>query len=79
MTRNSTEAKVVAVHDVMPQMLRTAYFLKGQGVHVPDSILYQDNISAMLLEKNGCASASKRSGHMNIRYFFIADQAKAEW
>jgi hypothetical protein len=76
MTRSSTEAEVVAVHDVMPQMLWTAYFLKGQGVHVPDSILYQDNMSAMLLEKNGRASASKRSRHMNIRYFFIADRAK---
>jgi hypothetical protein len=76
MTRSSTEAEVVAVHDVMPQMLWTAYFLKGQGIHVPDSILYQDNMSAMLLEKNGRASASKRSRHMNIRYFFIADRAK---
>jgi hypothetical protein len=76
MTRSSTEAEVVAVHDVMPQMLWTAYFLKGQGVHVPDSILYQDNMSAMLLEKNGRASASKQSRHMNIRYFFIADRAK---
>jgi hypothetical protein len=33
-------------------------------------------MSAMLLEKNGRASASKQSRHMNIRYFFIADQAK---
>jgi hypothetical protein len=76
MTRSLTEAEVAAVHDVMPQMLWTAYFLKGQGIHVPDSILYQDNMSAMLLEKNGCASNSKRSRHMNIRYFFIADRAK---
>jgi hypothetical protein len=73
MTRSLTEAKVVAVHDVMPQMLWTAYFMKGQGVHVPDSILYQDNMSAMLLEKNGLASASKQSRHMNIQYFFIVD------
>jgi hypothetical protein len=76
MTRSSTEAKVVAVHDVIPQMLWTAYFLKGQGVHVPDSILYQDNMSAMLLEKNQHASTSKQSRHMNIQYFFIADRAK---
>ncbi len=58
-------------------MLWTAYFLKEQGVHVSDSILFQDNMSAILLEKNGRASASKRSRHMNIRYFFIADQAKS--
>ena len=58
-------------------MIWTAYFLKGQGVHVSDSILFQDNMSAILLEKNGRASAGKRSRHMNIRYFFIADQAKS--
>jgi hypothetical protein len=76
MTCSLTEAEVVAVHDVIPQMLWTAYFLKGQDIHVPDSILYQDNMSAMLLEKNGRASTSKQSRHMNIRYFFIADRAK---
>jgi hypothetical protein len=76
-TRSLTEAEVVAVHDVLPQMIWTAYFLKEQGVHVSDSILFQDNMSAILLEKNGRASASKRSRHMNIRYFFIADRAKS--
>jgi hypothetical protein len=76
-TRSSTEAEVVAVHDVMPQMLWTAYFLRAQGIHVPDLILFQDNMSAILLENNGRASASKRSRHMNIRYFFIADRVKA--
>jgi hypothetical protein len=76
-TRSSTEAEVVAVHDVMPQMLWTAYFLRAQGINVPDSILFQDNMSAILLEKNGCTSASKQSQHMNIRYFFIADRVKA--
>jgi hypothetical protein len=30
----------------------------------------------MLLEKNGLASASKQSRHMNIQYFFIVDWAK---
>jgi hypothetical protein len=76
-TRSLTEAEVVAVHDVLPQMIWTAYFLKEQGVHVSDSILFQDNMSAILLEKNGRASSSKRSRHMNIRYFFIADRAKS--
>jgi hypothetical protein len=33
-------------------------------------------MSAMLFEKNGHASASKQSRHMNIWYFFIVDQAK---
>ncbi len=73
-THSSAKAEVVAVHDVMPQMLWTAYFLSAQGIHVPDLILFQDNMSAILLEKNGRASTSKQSQHMNIRYFFIDDR-----
>jgi hypothetical protein len=60
-TRSSTKAEVVAVHEIMPQMLWTAYFLRAQGIHVPDLILFQDNMSAILLEKNGRTSARKRS------------------
>jgi hypothetical protein len=36
--------------------------------------LFQDNKSAILLEKNGKASSSKRTKHVNIRYFFITDR-----
>jgi hypothetical protein len=74
--RSSTESEVIGVHDVYPQMAWTAYFLKDQGVEVVDTILYQDNMSAMLLEKNGRMSSSKRTRHMNIRYFFIKDRVQ---
>ena len=37
------------------------------------SMIYQDNQSAILLESNGRASSSKRTRHMNIRYFFVSD------
>ena len=30
----------------------------------------------MLLEKNGRGSSSKRTRHINIRYFFVADRIK---
>ena len=36
--------------------------------------LFQDNMSAMLLEKNGRASSSSRTKHIKIRYFFIQDR-----
>ena len=39
-----------------------------------DSIIYQDNQSAILLEKNGKASSGKRTRHINIRYFFVKDR-----
>ena len=37
------------------------------------SVIHQDNQSAMLLETNGRESSGKRTRHMNIRYFFVAD------
>jgi hypothetical protein len=61
----------------MPQELWTRYFLEAQGYDVSDSIVYQDNQSAMLLEKNGHGSSSKRTRHINIRYFFVADRIAA--
>jgi hypothetical protein len=30
----------------------------------------------MLMEKNGKASTSKRTRHINIRYFFVADRVQ---
>jgi hypothetical protein len=73
-TKSSTEAELVGVNDVMPQVLWTRYFIEAQGYNVTDNIVYQDNQSAILLEKNGRASSSKRTRHINIRYFFIADR-----
>ena len=57
----------------MPQMLWTRYFLKTQGYGIDENILYQDNMSAMLLEKNGKKSSTKNIKHINVRYYFIKD------
>jgi hypothetical protein len=48
-----------------------------QGFTVEKSLLYQDNMSAILLETNGRASSSKRTRHMNIRFFYIKDNVDA--
>jgi hypothetical protein len=76
-TKSSTEAELVAVNDVMPHILWTRYFLEAQGYGVKDSLVYQDNQSAILLEKNGRASSGKRMRHINIRYFFVTDRIAA--
>ena len=73
-TRSSTETELVGVDDVMPQILWTNNFIKAQGWDYSETIIYQDNKSAILLEKNGKASSSQRTKHINIRYFFIKDQ-----
>jgi hypothetical protein len=62
------------MHGVLPQILWTRYFLEAQGYGVEESVIYQDNQSAILLAKNGPGSSSKRTRHINIRYFFVADQ-----
>ena len=76
-TKSSTEAELVAVDDVMPQIIWTRNFLLAQGYHIKNNIVYQDNQAAMLLETNGIGSSSKRTRHINIRFFFVADRIKA--
>lgn len=76
-TRSSTEAELVGVSDFLPQVLWTRYFLTEQGYDLRDNIIYQDNQSSLLLASNGKASSGKRTRHINIRFFFVADRAKS--
>jgi hypothetical protein len=73
-TRSSTETEIVGVDDCMPAVLWTRYFLEAQDYGVRENIVYQDNKSAILMEKNGKASSSKRTKHINIRYYFVTDR-----
>ena len=66
----------MAVDDAMGQVLWTRHFLATQGHHVPTTTIYQDNKSTILLAENGKSSSSKRTQHINIRYFFVADKIK---
>ena len=75
--RSSTEAELIGVDDVMAQVVWTINFLGARGVEISKNILYQDNKSAMLLERNGFESVGKRSKHLNIRYFFVKDIERA--
>jgi hypothetical protein len=42
------------------------------------SLLYQDNMSAMLLETNGKASSLKCTKHIKVNYFFVKDKIDQE-
>ena len=75
-TNSSTEAELVGASDSVPQIVWTNYFVSAQGYSINDTILYQDNTSAISMEKNGKLSSSKRTKHINIRYFFIQDRIK---
>ena len=68
----------------MPSILWTCYFLLGQGFKVSQNVVYQDNKSALLLERNGKVLSSKRTKHINIRNFFVKDcidanKVQVEW
>ena len=66
---SSTEAELIGVHDILPQILWTRNFLISQGYPVQENIVCQDNMSAMLLENNGHKSSTKRTKHIELRYF----------
>ena len=83
-TKSSTEAELVAVDDAMPLVLWAKYFFEAQAECIAENsklkklgktnIIEQDNTSALLLERNGKRSSTKRTKHMNVRYFFITDR-----
>ena len=52
--------------------------MKDQGYPISRKLLYQDNMSAIQIEKNGSVSSGKKSRHINIRFFFIKDILKRE-
>jgi hypothetical protein len=67
------------VNNVMPHVLWTRYFLSAQGYDTMENIVYQDNQSAILLEKNGKeGSSSKRTRHIDIHYFFVTDRVASK-
>ena len=73
-TSSSTESELVGADDFIRAICWTRYFLKAQGYRISDNVLFQDNKSSILLDNNGKSSSSKRTKHINIRYFFITDR-----
>ena len=74
-TKSSTEAELVGADDISGQLLLTRYFLQDHGYDMK-SVLMQDNKSSILLLENGRESSSKRTRHLNIRYYFLTDRIK---
>ena len=61
------------MNDVAGQIIWTRNFLNDQRYAIESSTVFQDNKSAILLEKNGVLSSSKRTKHINVRYYFLKD------
>jgi len=72
--KSSTECELVGIDDAMPQMMWGKYFIEAQGWTVEHNVLYQDNKSTILLATNGRSSSSKRTKHIEHRYFLVKDK-----
>ena len=75
-TKSSTEAELVGVDDGMALITWTRNFLTEQGFKISTNTVYQNNQSAILLERNSQASSGRRTRHINIQYFFVTDRVK---
>jgi len=65
-TKSSTEAELVGVDNLMGYILWARYFMVEQRYDMEPSLLYQDNMSAILLKTNGRTSSSKRTKHIKV-------------
>ena len=85
-TKSSTEAELVGVDDAMTFVMWMKHFFECQVKQInehsklkrlgSDTIIEQDNTSAIQLEKNGWKSSSKRTKHIDVRYFYVTDRLK---
>jgi hypothetical protein len=77
-TTSSTAAELEGANNMSNITLWTIIFMEAQGIPIKSNILYQDNKSAILLEKNEKISSSRSKRALNIRYFGITDQVEKD-
>jgi hypothetical protein len=85
-TKSSTEAELVGVDDAMNFVVWIQLFIGEQLKTVSkdsalsklmsETIILQDNTSTIQLENNGKQSSTKRTRHINIRYFYVTSKVK---
>eukprot|EP00957_Ditylum_brightwellii_P142951 10892309-Ditylum_brightwellii.AAC.1 len=51
--KSSTEAELVRLAEYLPYNIWLLMFLKEQGYGIVNNVIFRDNKSAILLEKNG--------------------------
>ncbi len=65
-TKSSTKTELIALHDKLPDVIWTRYFVECPGYNIDKCTIFQDNMSTLLLGKNGQVSPLKQSKHINI-------------
>jgi hypothetical protein len=72
-TKSSTETELILLADKLADVIWMQYIIECQGYDIDKYVVFQDNMSALLLEKNGCISSSKQTKHIKAKYFLIKD------
>jgi hypothetical protein len=58
-TTSSTETELISFADKLADIIWMQYFIECQGCNIGKYVVFQDNMSALSLEKNGRVSFSK--------------------
>ncbi len=66
-TKSSTKAEIVGVDYSLGYILWAHYFMIEEGYDMDALLLYQDNMSTILLETNGRASSLKCTKHIKVK------------
>ena len=72
-TTSTTESELVGVSEYLPYDIWYILFYASQGYNIDLNILFQDNESAIKMEKNGRNSCTGNSRHIDIKYFWVKD------
>lgn len=73
-SRSSTEAELIALHDVVPQVLWMRQLLGDLGFPCAGpTTIFQDNKSTIIIGNKGNANKGK-SKHIDVRYFSIKEK-----
>ena len=72
--KSLTEGELFGVNDTLGHILWARYFSQEQGYDMEPSLIYQDNMSAILIKTNGKFSSSKRTKHIKIKYYHMKEK-----
>ena len=48
--------------------------LEAKGFDIKEAVMYQDNLSALIINNNGRLSSVNRIKHIHVRYLLIKDR-----
>ena len=63
------DSKLVGADDGLPHFLWTRYCMEEQWFDNEESIMYQYDLSTMLLDTNGIGSITLNNKHIRVQYY----------